>query len=176
MCYGRTDLEVAASFETEAMATYTALSAQSSFSTIVTSPLIRCRKLADFIAKRKGLPITEDPQLIEMDFGSWEARQWSDIPRTEIDSWANDFFHARPHGGESVAMLHKRAVKALTHWQRKDISTTLIVTHAGVIRAALSDGINAESFNTKIEFGQFVTLASAPNHTRKVIMKGDYDE
>ena len=66
--------------------------------------------LAEAIATFRGLPVTTDPRLREMDFGIWEGKQWSDLPRTELDAWADDLLHARPHGGESVAGFRTRAL------------------------------------------------------------------
>ncbi|MEM7662090.1 MAG: alpha-ribazole phosphatase [Pseudomonadota bacterium] len=158
VCYGRTDLDVSAQFEDEAAKAAVALiSAPTQFVRIVSSPLRRCRKLADVLAERLELIVEEDPRLAEMDFGSWEGMAWSDISRAELDAWAADFLNARPHGGESVAMLRARALAALADW-RTSGQTTLIVTHAGVIRAALATGDTAKHFNAKIAFGGFVTL------------------
>lgn len=155
ICCGQTDLDVAATFETEAIATLAALPQAHR---IVTSPLVRCRKLADFIGDRSQLAVEEDSRLKEMDFGSWEGRAWSAIPRAEIDAWAADFFNARPHGGESVAMLQARTFDALADWRQRD-ELVLIVTHAGVIRAALAGGETAEDFRVQIDFGGFVTMS-----------------
>lgn len=156
ICYGQTDLDVAASFETEAAA---ALAALPAVERIVSSPLQRCRKLAEFVSAQADIPFDLDPRLMEMDFGTWEGRAWSEIERSEIDAWAADFYHARPHGGESVAILHVRIQAALDGLYDQDRST-LIVSHAGVIRAALARGETAEDFNTKIAFGGFVTMSN----------------
>ncbi|MEL6687024.1 MAG: histidine phosphatase family protein, partial [Pseudomonadota bacterium] len=81
-CYGQLDLDVAATFKAEAEKAYRALPA---IDRIVTSPLKRCRTLAQFIADRKQLSLEEDLRLMEMDFGAWEGTPWDDIPRAEID-------------------------------------------------------------------------------------------
>ena len=150
LCYGRTDLELAESFAEEAA---TVAAAAPAASHIVTSPLTRCRRLAQFLADRAGAPVSQDPRLIEMDFGSWEGRLWTEIPRDEIDAWTTDFMNARPHGGESVAMLKERTFDALNDILAME-RPTIIVTHAGVIKAALSTGDSPENFNTQIGFGQ----------------------
>ena len=54
-----------------------------------------------------------DERLREFDFGTWEGVRWDAIPRAELDAWAADFFHARPHGGESVHMLRERVETAI---------------------------------------------------------------
>ena len=154
-CYGRTDLDVADGFEVAADQIIATLPAAAK---IVTSPLQRCAKLAARISTAFGQTVTVDERFMEMDFGQWENRAWRDIPRAELDAWASDFYHARPHGGESVAMLDARVKAALS-----DLSTaphpTLIVTHAGVVRAAAAKGITADSFQTQIEFGGILRLA-----------------
>lgn len=155
-CYGQTDLDVAASFETEAVSAMAALPA---FNQIVSSPLKRCRKLAEYLSEKTGVPVTSDPRLMEMNFGSWEGRLWSEIERSEIEAWASDFYHAQPHGGESVAILHARISAALEDLKDQETST-LIVSHAGVIRAALARGKTAADFNTEIAFGGFVTMSN----------------
>ncbi|MEM6899027.1 MAG: alpha-ribazole phosphatase family protein [Pseudomonadota bacterium] len=153
-CYGRTDLDVVDSFADEARKAAEALPA---FDRIVSSPLTRCRRLASFVAERAKLDVQVDMRIQEMDFGNWEGFLWSDIPREGLDAWAADFLHARPHGGESVAELRDRVGAALADWSTPGIST-LIVTHSGVIRAALSTGDGAGDFNVNIDFGGFVTL------------------
>lgn len=155
-CYGQTDLDTAATFEAEAAAAREALPA---FERIVSSPLLRCRKLADFVSSKTGFPVVSDPRLMEMDFGTWEGRAWSEIDREEINAWASDFYHARPHGGESVSVLQTRVRDAIDDLRGRDTST-LIVSHAGVIRAALARGETAEDFNIEIAFGGFVTMSN----------------
>ena len=98
---------------------------------------------------------------MEMNFGTWEGRAWSDIPRPELDAWAKDFFHARPHRGESVAMVQTRTQAALQEWRARD-AAALLVTHAGIIRTAAAKGQTADDFNTQIDFGAHFTL-SAPS-------------
>ena len=102
---------------------------------VVTSPRRRCRLLAEAIAAARGLELGEDARLAEMDFGAWEGRRWDALPRAELDAWAADFEGARPHGGESVAMLAARVGAALAAAEPAD-PPVLWVTHSGVVRAA----------------------------------------
>jgi len=154
ICYGVSDLTLAESFAEECDAVIRTLP---EFARIVTSPLIRCRRLAERISADMNCPLTEDHRLQEMDFGNWEGRAWADIPRAEIDAWAADFLHACPHGGESVAMLRARVSMALSDLRRLD-DDSLVVTHAGVIKVALATDDTAESHAGSIGFGSFVTL------------------
>jgi len=154
LCYGRTDLDVAETFHAEARAV---LAAAPLTDIIITSPLQRCRKLAQHIAVARGQDLQVDDRIQEMNFGNWEARLWADIPAAELDAWAADFLHARPHGGESVSMLRARTNEALTHY-RTSGKTHLIVTHAGIIKTALSDGDRSENFSGNVDFGGMATL------------------
>ena len=113
LCYGRTDLLPDDDFESVAARLAQQLPA---VARIASSPLTRCRLLAARLATARGLPLTIDPALIEMDFGRWEGQPWDALPRAELDAWAADFWHGAPHGGESVAQLHGRVHAALRHW------------------------------------------------------------
>ncbi len=96
-----------------------------------TSPLIRCRTLAEFLHPRPML----DARLVEMDFGLWEGRPWDAIPRTELDAWAADVAGYAPPGGESPRQLQQRALDFVAGL---DVPEAVIVTHAGVIRTLLA--------------------------------------
>ena len=87
-----------------------------------------------------------------MDFGTWEGRAWNDIPRAELDAWAQDFLHARPHGGESVADLKARADQAVADLDPSQ-GDILLVTHAGIVRALFAKGPDAHHFQTDIDYG-----------------------
>ena len=155
LCYGRLDVALADTFADEAAAV---LSHLPPVRLLVSSPLSRCRKLAEYIAAAREVPVDFDERLIEMDFGAWEGRPWSALPAAELDAWAADFMHARPHGGESVAMLRDRVTAALSDWsvQRQSIA---IVTHAGVIKAACSEtGEETADFAATAKFGGIMTL------------------
>lgn len=152
VCYGRTDLGVAASFRDELAQV---LSEVPEVVSVVSSPLMRCRMLAEQLALARGLSMTVLEGLTEMDFGRWEMVPWNDIPRPEMDEWAADFMCARPHGGESVQMLRDR-VEGVLDGVSPD---TLVVTHSGVIRAASAVVGHPEGWEIDVKFGKWVRLA-----------------
>jgi len=154
ICYGATDLDLAPGHEAALEALLARLPPLAG---LVTSPLRRCRLLAEAIGQRLGLAATLDARLTEMDFGAWEGLPWSGIPRAELDAWAADFLHARPHGGESVAQLQARTLAALGDCRARP-GHHLLVTHAGVIKAALATGPRAEDWPPFLAFGEFVTI------------------
>jgi alpha-ribazole phosphatase len=141
-CYGRSDAALAPSFAAEAEALLAELP---EIARIATSPLARCRRLADALGDRLGLPVAADPDLAEMDFGAWEGRPWDAIPA------------ARPHGGESVAMLLARTRRALARL-RGAPGAGLAITHAGVIRAALFDAGDPGAWQREIPFARAIRL------------------
>ncbi|MBK1635601.1 histidine phosphatase family protein [Rhodovulum adriaticum] len=131
-CYGRLDLPPGPDFEAEARALIAGLPP---VTRLLTSPLQRCRLLAERIGQAQGIAAEVAPALTEIDFGSWEGLAWDAVPRAELDTWAADFWHARPHGGESVAQFAARAAGFLAECSAAD--GWLAVTHAGQMRAAV---------------------------------------
>ncbi len=153
-CYGRTDLTL----PELALAARPILARVAGVDRIVSSPLRRCRLLARVLAARLGVPVRVDPDWREIDFGRWEGVPWDAIPRAEIDAWAADLLNARPHAGESVAMLLARTRRALRRSSAPP-GRTLVVTHGGTIRAALfAAGAGEAAWRRAIGFGEVVAL------------------
>ena len=149
ICYGRTDLDLAPCFDGHAARLAASLPPVAA---VVTSPLTRCRRLAEVIAAARGLHPVPDPRLIEMDFGLWEGRPWDALPRAELDAWAADLLHARPHGGETVAELAARTRAALADLAARP-GPVLAVTHAGVIKAARAARDGPAAWHGTLDFG-----------------------
>ena len=149
VCYGSSDLGLAATFADEATA---ALADLLRPSRILTSPLQRCAQLAARAGQMFGTTVHIDPALSEMDFGDWEGKPWSSVPKDQLDEWAADFFDARPHGGESVRMMQNRVQPVLAGLQR-DEETTLVVTHAGVMKISAAMQGLPDPWNLTIPYG-----------------------
>ncbi len=89
-----------------------------------------------------------------MVFGVWEGLRWDDVPVDELNSWANDLIFARPHGGESVHQMQVRALAVLETTRAWNTDTkTLVVTHAGVIRAVLDHSKVRDAWVTQTPSG-----------------------
>ena len=132
ICYGSLDVEAdRAATGQAAAALHRILPGEATF---FSSPLRRCRQLADAIGElRPRHAMTQDPRLAEMDFGDWEGRPWADLGKSRIDAWTDDFANHPPGGGETVAAFMKRVASAFDSLPPGD---TAWITHAGVIRAA----------------------------------------
>ena len=153
-CYGRLDIPLT---ETAAAEIASAIKRLPRVTRLITSPAQRCRRLADGIARFHGLDPTIDPRLAELDFGAWEGRPWTRIPRSESDPWAADPWTIAPPGGERFADLHARVTDALTDAPPE----ATIITHAGVIRAArmiLQQASFAQVFAAKIPYATPIPL------------------
>ncbi|WP_425038477.1 histidine phosphatase family protein [Primorskyibacter sp. S187A] len=149
VCYGRTDLDLATTFAAEVKAVRAALGNRQQ---IFTSPLKRCVQLSGMLGNYEILDA-----VVEMDFGRWEMTPWDEIPRQELDQWADDFFDAKPHGGESVAELRDRVADAL----RVLPDGAVVVTHAGIIKAVAALTGHPEGWDIKPAFGAVLTFPSA---------------
>lgn len=157
VCYGRSDLPLADDFDAAAS---TVLASLPEVSAVVSSPLVRCRRLAERISAARRLGLRTDPRIVEMDFGAWEGRPWDDLPRGEIDAWAADFHDARPHGGESVAMLAERVGAALAD-SVPGFPPVLWVTHLGVVRAVRAARGVDRAWETRLDFGEWTRVPDA---------------
>jgi alpha-ribazole phosphatase len=136
LCYGRRDIALAREVFAEAAAALRAMHGRDALwrLPILSSPAQRCLGLAQACASAAGgiHDVALDHRLLEMDFGDWEGQPWSSLPRPELDRWAEDVAGFRPPGGECFIDLVQRVAAALAELRRPH----LIVTHAGVIRAA----------------------------------------
>jgi alpha-ribazole phosphatase len=92
--------------------------------------------LARELAAPREPAIAED--LMEMSFGAWEGRLWDDLPREELDAWAEDVWNYRPGGAESAAMVAQRWARWSSSIVESADGMAVAVTHAGFIRVALT--------------------------------------
>ena len=131
LCYGASDVPVA---DAELARVYATLAAQGlpGGLPVVSSPLLRCALLAERLAPGR---VTLDARLAEMDFGEWELRPWSAIPRSDVDAWTADLLHYRPGGAENVFDVARR-VRAFV--DDRQTPSALIVCHAGTIRLLMA--------------------------------------
>ena len=133
ICYGQADLDITETFLEEVEAIKPHLPADGV--KVYSSPLQRCKKLAD--ALFDGLEIDIHDDLMELNCGQWELLPWNDIPKEEIQPWMDDFVNVPVPNGESYVDLHDRVVNRFNEILAKQESA-VIVAHGGVLRSILS--------------------------------------
>ena len=152
ICYGQSDIGVTPTFETEVEQIHQQIP-MSTISKVYTSPLIRCKRLADSFA----LPVIQDNRLKEINFGKWELSNWNDIPKEEITPWMDNFVTIAPPNGESYAMLQKRVLAFYADLPLDTNEKIIVVSHAGPIRSLLAHLRNIalkDSFSIPVAYGE----------------------
>ncbi len=153
VCYGKSDLALPGSFPADSRRVIEKLGGVK-IGSIYTSPLIRCRRLAEEIAGTEQVIIA--PLLREMDFGSWELCRWDKINDETSQRWFKDYIHTPAPGGESFIDVLARVNDFLNGLSIQKNGAAVCVTHSGVIRcmAHILCGIPLEeTFGLEIGFG-----------------------
>lgn len=133
VCYGRTDLPLAEDVAAAAARIGPQLPPLPQMPPVFTSPLQRCRLLADALHPAPR----SDPRLQEMDFGEWEMRPWNQIQREALDGWAADPLGYAPPDGETVAELRARVRDFVMELEGEGLQRAVLVTHAGVLKVII---------------------------------------
>ncbi len=113
---------------------------------VVTSPLVRAHETADALASGLGLPLVLEPDLVELDFGSWEGRFYDDlIADPDYVAFSADPLAASPPDGESIVAAQARALAALG----RALATTpggrvCAVSHGDVLRLVLAAALRLD--------------------------------
>lgn len=103
-------------------------------SCMISSDLRRARAGAEALAANRALHLTVDPRWRELDFGAWDGLDPQQVPGPDLARFWDDPEACPPPGGESWSALRARVGRALADL----IDGTLVVTHAGAMRAAVS--------------------------------------
>lgn len=162
VCYGNEDVPLAATFKRDIEKVVSGLP---TFDRAIASPLSRCQQLAVSAVADKSQSLETDARLLEMNFGAWQGLAWDDVPRHELDEWAANFEDAKPHGGESVNELRDRLQAFFTDLAKRSQKDDkiLIVSHAGVIRSALTliegmSGKPQDERERKVDYGEWIEI------------------
>jgi len=131
------------------------LAAEHGFASLWSSPLPRARQTAEVVAARLGLPIADEPRLMETDAGDWTDRPFREVEAADPERFAGfvagDPGFAFP-GGESFRDQQLRVTAALEDIRATGPLPALVVCHRNSIRLAL------ESAN-----GRRLSLEDVPN-------------
>lgn len=120
------------------------LAAEPGLTAVYTSPLRRCRSLADRAADLAGVPLVVEQDLIETDFGRWEGLTFSEAAQRDPDvhsRWLGDT-SVPPPGGESFAVVRTRVARALRRITAEHPGGVVaVVSHVTPIKLAIRSGL-----------------------------------
>ncbi len=156
ICYGQTDFAVNPTLFIEELKIIQS-KLPDNIDRFFSSPLKRCKQLAECLSAE----YIEDERLIELDFGDWENKFWSELNQTEVTVWAKDFVNNRPPNGENYVELHNRIIKFIETLLNTDNESAGIVTHAGNIRSFISRTLDLpleNSFRIDLTYGAVISL------------------
>jgi alpha-ribazole phosphatase len=110
---------------------------------VYTSPLERARRTAESVVAELGVSLTLVDDLRELSLGEWEGCTVEEIrarPGDPYACWVRDPVQHRPPGGEPLAAVQERALRAVAAIAaaHPDGDEVLIVSHGGVISACLA--------------------------------------
>ena len=90
-CYGQADIGTTDSFLYEASCIQQHIPA--GIQTVYSSPLRRCRQLAEFLFPEQSIFL--DDRLKEIHCGEWEMRLWDEIEKDHLQHWMQDSLNVR---------------------------------------------------------------------------------
>jgi broad specificity phosphatase PhoE len=97
-----------------------------------TSPLQRAVLMGQAIARHHGIEAQVDERLVELDYGSWDGRSFTELPPDDVARWREDPTFAPP-GGESLADVAERVADFCTELVGEEI--VVAVSHVSPIKA-----------------------------------------
>jgi broad specificity phosphatase PhoE len=110
-------------------------------SAIYSSPLPRALETARPLAVAHKVPVWQFDQFREIDQGEWESRLLDEVQRNDGDrlrAWRDAPESVRVPGGETLAEVQCRAVRALTALAERHAGTQVaVVAHGGVNKTVL---------------------------------------
>lgn len=108
---------------------------------LYSSPVLRCRETAEFIATSQNLDITFLDDVGEVRYGKWEGKKIKKLAKKK--KWFTvQFFPSRMKfpGGEALRQVQARGVEALEALaeQHDDQDVIVVVSHADLIKLVLA--------------------------------------
>lgn len=104
---------------------------------IYSSDLSRAMSVGNAISKRTGLPVIPRQNLREICAGDWEGKTFDELNEQfpSFQVWKSDVGNSGCDGGETVAQLQQRILKALGEIAEEHPDQTVVITtHATPIR------------------------------------------
>lgn len=182
ICYGQSDLNVTATFTSEAAVIQRYL--PDHVAAVYSSPLKRCKILAEYLFNEHTIQLHHE--LKEINCGKWEMQLWDDIPKQEIEPWMNDLINVPIPGGESyqelfervrdwfVQIISKHGNSARESNSDADPEAIVIVAHGGILRSILSHITQtplADSFKAfSLHYGCVIKIVSVNDELKHEVL------
>jgi probable phosphomutase (TIGR03848 family) len=107
---------------------------------IYSSPLVRCVETAQPLSERLGVPIHEEPGLLEVDYGEWrggELKELSKKPEWQLVQMYPSGF--RFPGGETLREVQSRVVGTLERIRQEHEGEAIaLFAHGDILRTTLA--------------------------------------
>jgi probable phosphoglycerate mutase len=143
---GGFDAPLAPLGERQAQALAEELALREPFDRIISSPLLRTRQTAHFVANRLGLPVEVEDGFAECGFGDWDGLTFSEVKNrwpNHLEEWLASTSVAPP-GGESFEQCHDRVERARHAVVKRCAGErVLIVAHVTPIKLLVSTAVGA---------------------------------
>ncbi len=117
-------------------------------SSLVVSPMLRCKQTVGPLAAARSLGKTVEPGLSEVDYGDWTGKELKHLAKEPL--WRVVQAHASAAvfpGGEGLAQMQARSVAAVRAHDRRitaehgDHAVWLLCSHGDVIKSILADAL-----------------------------------
>jgi probable phosphoglycerate mutase len=118
---------------------------------LYSSPVLRCRETAEFIATNQNLPINILEDVGEVRYGKWEGKKIKKLAKKK-EWFTVQFFPSRMKfpGGEALRQVQARGVNALETLAEShdDNDIIVVVSHADLIKLVLAHylGVHIDLF------------------------------
>jgi len=121
--------------------------AQAPWDRIISSPLQRCWRFAEYVSQQLDIPMEKENNLREIHFGQWDGLSAKDIEDQDPENfqrYIDNPLERTPPGGENIALFRSRIASTLEKIKQSHLDQRiLLIAHSGVIRSILCDVLNA---------------------------------
>ena len=157
-----------------------AVSDNTDWQCIISSPLKRCSEFAQELANDLRVPFCIEDNMKEIGFGEWEGKTPEDILAEDseaLNHFYKDPVHHRPAGAEPLDTFSERVWQAyLDIAARHQNEHVLIGGHAGVARAITANilkmSLDDVYSRLTIEYGAIIYSAINEGLPPKLVVKG----
>ncbi len=135
---------------------------------VITSPLARARETGAAIAAALGTAAEVDRRLVELDYGEWDERSFSEFPPEDLARWRRDATFAPP-GGESLIAVGERVASFCDDMIGQ--GDVIAVSHVSPIKAAVVWAMDADpllAWRMHLDIASISRIDAGPGGSRLV--------